>query len=76
VLVAQALADRHQAHPILHQRHRVAMAELVERTGYPCRAAVCRPPLLDCLVAQRLTVTILERPKQRPVTRLHHLQIA
>ena len=76
VFVAKALADGRQAHPVLNQGGRVAVAELVQGAVNADLGAVGCPSRLDGLVAQRLAVTVLQRPEQWPVPRLRLLHVA
>lgn len=74
--MAEALADRRQAHPVLNERCRVAMAQLVQGADDTRGRAVRRPARLHRLVAQRPPIPVFQLPEQRPVLRLRDLQVA
>ncbi len=76
MLVAEALTDSRQAHPVLHQRRRVAVAGLVQGALDTRLGTVACPSCLDCLVAKRLAIAVLQRPEQRAVSHLRLLEVA
>lgn len=76
MLVVEALADGRQAHSILNECGRMAMAELVQGAVNTSLGTVGRPARLKGLAAERLAVAVLHCPEQRPVPRLRLLEVA